>query len=265
MSTVVTEHSTNAFDWYDALWLRAYFEAQGSSNAVRPAGSPISSKRCGCFAPIPRSKCAACPACSMPTDLAAIRQEIAAVPRENLEMHEMRQFGRFVVHDWPPFTRLQEELTGYVSELAGEDLEPNYNFLSLYTHRGVCAPHLDSPSAKWTLDICIDQSEPWPIHFSPILPWPERAEASSAGATSDGGLTFEEAVLLPGDAVLFSGSSQWHYRDALPATGKKSFCDLLFFHYIPAGTRDLLRPSGWAERFGVPELNEIAHIREGEY
>jgi hypothetical protein len=63
---------------------------------------------------------------------------------------------------------MQRELVARVSDLVGEEVEPSYNFLSLYTRMGIFEPHLDAPSAKWTLDICIDQSEPWPIYFSQI-------------------------------------------------------------------------------------------------
>lgn len=256
---------TTGLDWYDAVWLRAYFDAQAVIERHAPAKLAEFVDAMRVFRTDPKFEARHLTGLFDAERLAEIRREVAAIPRDRLEMHEMRQFGRFVVHNWPPFSRLQETMTAEVSELAGEALEPNYNFLSLYTHRGVCAPHLDAPSAKWTLDICLDQSEPWPIHFSPILPWPERGEITAVPGAGEGGPPFEDVLLEPGDAVLFSGSSQWHYRDALPATGSKSFCDLLFFHYIPAGTRELLKPSGWAGLFGVPELNQVAGIRDGNY
>ncbi len=34
-------------------------------------------------------------------------------------------------------------------------------------------PHMDAPDAMWTLDICLEQSEPWPISFSQPVDWPE--------------------------------------------------------------------------------------------
>ena len=65
---------------------------------------------------------------------------------------------------------------------------------------------------------------------------------------------------MPGDAILFSGSSQWHYRDALPQGKAKGFCDLLFLHYIPKGTASIVRPANWAEHFGLPEIARIPGI-----
>lgn len=54
-----------------------------------------------------------------------------------------------------------------MSEAADEAVEAGYNaFLSLYDRLGVCPVHLDSPEAKWTLDLYIDQSVCWPIQVS---------------------------------------------------------------------------------------------------
>ena len=63
-------------------------------------------------------------------------------------------------------------------------------------------------------------------------------------------LRFTAYTLQPGQAVLFSGSSQWHYRDPMPPGAGRRFCDLLFLHYVPAGTRDASRPQAWAQLFG---------------
>jgi hypothetical protein len=83
----------------------------------------------------------------------AIRQVVASLTPADLELHEVKTFGRFVVHDHPFFTELQRQIVPLVSEAAGEPVEVSYNFLGLYGHRGVCAPHVDAPSAKWTLDL----------------------------------------------------------------------------------------------------------------
>jgi hypothetical protein len=250
--------------WYDSVWLGKYFAARDVIARVAPGRL---AEFCESFAPLRTD-----PACAVkelpglfdPPMLAAIAKTVAAIPKEKLELHELKRFGRFIVHDHPPFTELQHTLVQRVSEWAGEPVEPSYNFLSLYTKLGVCEPHLDAPSAKWTLDICIGQSEPWPIQFSQILPWPEaplelgddwRAEIK---ARPD--LQYQSKTLQPGDAILFSGSSQWHYRDAIPRGKGKQFCDLLFFHFIPAGTAELVRPGNWARLFAIPELAEIPGI-----
>jgi hypothetical protein len=66
-------------------------------------------------------------------------------------------------------------------------------------------------------------------------------------------MRFMPYTLWPGQAVVFSGSSQWHYRNAMPDASGRQFCDLLFFHFIPRGTGELVVPANWPRLFGVPE------------
>ncbi|MCY7281379.1 MAG: hypothetical protein LH610_10885 [Sphingomonas bacterium] len=107
---------------------------------------------------------------------AALRQNaISAASRTTpREKHEMLRFGRLIVHEAELCTELQAKLTDRISELVNEPVEPSYNFLSLYNNLGVCAVHMDAPSAKWTFDYCIEQSDPWPIYLSQVQPWPEK-------------------------------------------------------------------------------------------
>ncbi len=192
--------------------------------------------------------------------LAEVRRVVASLRPADLEIHEARRFGRFVVHDHPLLTELQGRTVDLVSEAAGEPVEPAYSFLSLYGSHGVCPLHMDAPEAKWTLDLCLDQGAPWPILFSQVRPWPEpgeqvwREEDWEERVKGSPSLRFTTVSLEPGEAVLFSGSGQWHYRDAIPAGRGKRFCDLLFFHYIPVGAAELVRPENWARLFGIPEL-----------
>jgi hypothetical protein len=191
------------------------------------------------------------------TVLADIEQAIRELAATQLELHEVRNFGRFIVHDHPFISELQQSIVGLVSEATGEPVEAGYNFISLYTERGVCPVHMDSPEAKWTLDLCIRQSEPWPIHLSQVVPWPEPSHYS--------GDDWEELIkhapdhkfapysLEPGNAILFSGSSQWHYRDPQPGSGH---CDLVFFHFVPRGMRATTKPANWPRLFRIPELAE---------
>jgi len=186
------------------------------------------------------------------------RAIIASIPQDSMKIHELQRFDRFVVHDWPAFTALQESMVDLVSQMAGEAVEPSYNFLSLYTHKGVCEPHLDAPSAKWTLDICIYQNAPWPIQFSQIVDWPgsdfELGDDWREDIKCDPSLQFRSETLTPGDALLFSGPNQWHYRDPYAQVGGKPHCDLLFFHFVPKGTLELVEPGNWARIFDVSAL-----------
>lgn len=267
MEGVSQEASRNGeLGWYDSSWLAKYIEGKAIVARVAP-------DRLGDFVhgfdvlrTPPDFKQRFVPGFLSATQHARIRETIREIPRDRIEFAEMPNFGRFLVRRWPAFTELQAELVDRVADLVGEPVEPSYNFLSLYTKMGVCRPHLDAPSAKWTLDICIDQSDPWPICFSRVVPWPETPEQLRAIApdriADDTSLGFNQEVLKPGDAVLFSGTNQWHYRDALPQGPGKKFCDLLFLHYIPYGAADLTQPKNWASRFGIPELAEMEGLDE---
>jgi len=108
---------------------------------------------------------------------------------------------------------------------------------------------------------CIDQSGPWPIHLSQIVRWPE-AFAQRGGdwagrIVNDPQYRFRPYLLEPGDALIFSGSSQWHHRESMAAPKKTGFATLLFFHFIPAGMRELVSPDQWARVFGVPALTAV--------
>ena len=105
-----------------------------------------------------------------------IRKALREVGTAQLESHELGAHGRFVVHDHPDLVGLQTVAAGALGELVGEKVDPAYSFIALYNRNGKCPVHLDAPVSKWTLDYCIEQSEPWPIHFSEVVAWPENFE-----------------------------------------------------------------------------------------
>ena len=257
----------NKIKWYDSVWLNKYLDAK--EIIARSYPSKLD-EFVDCFNVLrtrPDFKIKEINGLLDQEKLTLVRNTINEIPMNKMELHEAKRFGRFIVHDHPVFLKMQAELTDMVSEMVEEPVEPCYNFLSLYTRLGICEPHMDAPSAKWTLDICIDQSEPWPIHFSQIVPWPEdRGELGEdwqQAIKNDPALSFESKVLEPGNAILFAGSSQWHYRDALPQNTTRGFCNLLFFHYIPKGTSERIKSKNWARMFDIPELTEIAGIEDG--
>ncbi len=187
---------------------------------------------------------------------------VDAIPDAQLQKYEMFGFGRTLLHNQPRLTELQHEWTDRVASLVGEAVEPSYNFLSLYNNLGVCPPHMDSPEAKWTLDICLRHSAVWPILIGPVRSWPTKREYDPLGWQEQikGGEQFTEVRLAPGQAALFSGSSQWHYRERIPQVAKQNFVHLLFLHYIPVNCRMIANPHRWSDHFGIPALAEIREI-----
>jgi hypothetical protein len=252
------------FPWYDSDWLTKFVRAKAIVRAVKPgelAGFVDA------FRPLHTRLDFQVRLLENPFDectLGEIKQVIASLRPTDLEMHEIRMFGRFVVHNHPVLLQLQELTIPLVSEAVAEPVETAYNFLSLYTHKGVCPVHLDAPEAKWTLDVCIDQSAPWPIYLSRVHSWLEvegvdwQDQKWHDKVKQSPSLHFTPYTLQPGQAVIFSGSSQWHYREAIPDAGHTQFCTLLFFHFAPKGTTELVRPENWARLFDIPELIQVA-------
>lgn len=251
---------TKSFPWYDSQWLRRYVASKDLLAKIDPKLAEQFVESMQILRTPPDFQVQHLKTVFDEPTWSHIRETIRSLQPSDMELHEMKGFGRWVVHDHPVFNALQEEVTEMVSRLAGEPLESSYNFLSMYTKRGHCPAHMDAPQAKWTLDICINQSEPWDIHFSQVVPWPEEGieEADwQEQILADRNNQFSTFALSPGEAILFSGSSQWHYRMPLPDSNGKGFCDLLFFHFIPVGTGNITHEENWPALFGLPELEEI--------
>jgi hypothetical protein len=257
---VVVREKSERYPWYDSVWLTRYALAKDLIQRIRPEKLAEFVQAFECLKTRPDFQIKHF--CRVFDDAAMeqIKQAVRLLKREQLEMHEIQGFGRFVVHDHPFFTELQQSTVALVSDAAGEPVEASYNFLSMYTKLGVCPIHMDAPQAKWTLDVCVDQSERWPIYFSPIVPWPEHfaSDRDDWHESIKAEHSFSSYSLEPGQGVMFSGSSQWHYRDALPETGDgKQFCTLLFFHFVPRGMRETVEPKNWARLFDIPELLSV--------
>lgn len=249
-----------AFPWYDAHFLQMFEAAKRYLAMVRP--DKLDAFIAG-FEPVRTPRDFAVKQVSelfAPDVLQEIRQVVANLPDAGLEMHEAESFGRKVVHDQPYFMQLQQDLVPLVGKLVGREVEPGYNFLSLYGNSGKCALHMDHPLSMYTLDFCIDQSHEWPIYFSDVVEWPGADLMNNWDADAilnDPAIPFREYILRPNEAILFSGSSQWHYRKAMSQPG---FCNLLFFHYYPKGCRELVYFGNWPELFAIPELNALCDV-----
>lgn len=254
---------TQRLPWYDSQWLLRYLRAKEFVEARHPSrlGEFVAA-----FEPLrtrPSFRETLLERVFDEVELEEIRSISRAVRPDQLEMHEVQSHGRLVVHDDPALVSIQKKLLPRMEELVEEPLEVSYNFLAFYTQRGVCAPHLDAPDAKWTLDLCLEQTEPWPIHFSEIVPWPDRfpsADGEWPERIADPS-RFRSYTMEPGQSLVFSGSSQWHYRDAFPGKDPRRSCTLLFFHFFPRGARELVEWSNWERRLEIPGLADVVDGR----
>jgi len=247
-----------SYPWYDSVWLERYARAEKVIERVRPERLSEFVDTFRVLRTRPDFEVREFPRVFSDAALEDLERVVRGLKAAELERHELEGFGRYIVHDHPFITELQHSVVDLASEAAGEPVEPYYNFLSLYTKLGVCPVHMDAPNAKWTLDLCVRQSEPWPIHLSQVVPWPEHAgydpDDWEEAIKQDPANQFKPYSLEPGNAIFFSGSSQWHYRDPHPGEGEDQFCDLVFFHFVPLGMKEKVRPENWAGLFDVPEL-----------
>lgn len=261
--TTISRPVSDTYPWYDSLWLENYSRARKIIEEVKPEILDEFESSMRVFHTRENFREIIFDEFFDEEKIGKIRQEINSLKPDQLELHEARDFRRFVVHNNPFFSSLQREITPIISDSLGEPVEVSYNFLSLYKSGGICPMHMDSPEAKWTLDICLDQTTPWPIFFSRPYSWheitdmdwsaPDWQESVKNSTDSD----FRSHTLYPGQAILFSGSSQWHYRDKISEAGPNTKCDLLFFHFIPKNTSRLLNAKNWADIFGVSQLNQL--------
>jgi hypothetical protein len=246
------------FPWYDSGWLARYVRAKEFIARRHPARLTDFVEALRPLHTRPDFREKLLDDFFTPQQADTVRAAFEGLKPEMLDTSEIGLHGRFVVEDHPGLAGLHAEVTPRASELAGEALEPAYTFIALYNRNGKCAVHLDAPHSKWTLDYCIEQSEPWPVCFSDVVAWPETYTQNGADWETDikrsGGHAFNSYSLAPGQAVFFSGSSQWHYREPFANPNPQSHCSLLFLHFAVAGARDLTEWKGWESRFDIPGL-----------
>lgn len=250
----------NPFPWYDSEWLHSYVRTKRYLVRRRPELIQAFEEKLAPLRTDPAFKTLRLPRLLDEQTLREARELIQHGLSRWKSDHEWEDFGRYVVHDHPFFVDLQRQLTPRMAEWVGEEVEPRYCFLSLYRDLGQCPVHMDSPTAKWTLDICINQSSPWPLYVGPTQPWPEQfrwGREKKWEQRIKQVHPFEPVTLEPGDGAIFSGSAQWHYREAIPNLDKNPHCDLVFLHYVPKGYGQISNPGSWAETFGEPRLKKL--------
>ena len=156
-------------------------------------------------------------------------------------LHDQGDFSRRYGHNIDIFHHLHNQLTDFASEQFGEKVKPSYSFLSLYDNNGICPLHIDRDQCRYTIDYLIqqDRPEPWPIYIGQPISDKKRAQRVEAGtahpetdediAQVKSNQKFTTVEMQPNDAVLYSGTHQWHYRDRI----KSGTADLAFFHFVP--------------------------------
>lgn len=130
---------------------------------------------------------------------------------------EAERFNRWHYHNPPVLVQAHHTATliGRASRHFRQNLRPSYAFLSMYGRDGVCPLHTDRPQCYATVDYMVSTDaklRAWPLYID--------------------GVPYE---LQPGEAVLYSGTGQPHYRNPLDEDSDATFANLAFFHFVDAG------------------------------
>lgn len=127
-----------------------------------------------------------------------------------------------------------DHLTMLACKILRENVKPSYNFIAYYEKNGVLPMHADKPDCYLTIDVCINQAQPWPIYinnttivdegeFTDYYAFkPEQIKKYEVG--------MKEYILEPGDAIAFSGTRCPHYRNTIQ---QGNFCHMILFHFVP--------------------------------
>ena len=97
-------------EWYDSVWLNAYYAATDVVARVAPSRLDDFVRSFDILRTNIGIATRYLPGVLSSEMLEHVRGVIQAVPKDNLELHEMQAFGRFVVHDIPEFSELQNSL-----------------------------------------------------------------------------------------------------------------------------------------------------------
>lgn len=154
---------TKHFPWYDAVWLNRYVETKRIIRDVAPDKLDMFEELLAPLRTRPDFKPIRLTNFLSEDFLRQTKAFIADLPNDQKETHEIFRFGRTVLHNHELFNEHHRAITAQVGELVSEEVEPSYNFLSLYYNMGVCEVHMDAPEAKYTVDLLIEQTVDWPI------------------------------------------------------------------------------------------------------
>ena len=123
---------SESYPWYDSHWLAEYSRCKALIGQIRPAALSGFVDALRVFETRLDFQTTMLDRIFDADELPDIRGLVADVQPTDLELHEARMFGRFVIHNHPPFTELQRRMVPRISEVVGEDVEVSHNFLSLY-------------------------------------------------------------------------------------------------------------------------------------
>jgi hypothetical protein len=127
--------------------------------------------------------------------------------KKTLMDYESQIYHRYSIHNPSFLIKIHEQLTTVAEDKFQTKLKKSYCFLSMYLKgEGICPLHTDRPQCKYSIDLCLDQLEPWSIFVNDL-----------------------EFMLKPNQALLYSGTDHPHYRNKIQP---HNYATLAFFHFV---------------------------------
>ncbi len=154
-----------------------------------------------------------------PFHVAALRRYYRSLIRSGkIRLGDAQSPLRYVVHNEPVARFFHQQLTGMISNLAGEPLKPSYVYLASYLAGAELEKHTDREQCEFSITLSLDYSPepdlatPWPICLQ----------------TSTGTIAVHQAL---GDGLAYRGTQLPHFRHPL---GPGQTSTSIFFHYVAA-------------------------------
>jgi len=132
-------------------------------------------------------------------------------------------------HLYRPLTTFLWGLTPIVSQLAGADLLPSYDYFRIYRKDDICRVHSDRPSCEHSVSLTLAYSDgqPWALQIgSDRVTGPEHLREEF------GKEPYSSVAMQPGDAVLYRGTDLRHGRIE---PNPNQWSAHLFLHWVDRG------------------------------
>jgi hypothetical protein len=179
------------------------------------------------------------------SSLAYIQRYVTEVKASGALQMDAERFFRAYKKDDPFFHKLLRMITPQAQALFGPDVRPNFSFMSCYLpDQGFCPVHYDVPECHRTIEVCLNQREPWPLFINHRDSETNARVLRRMAEAGNYRLTLSEMeelkregtayLMQPGDAICYSGTGNAHWRETIQPG---NFCDLVFFHFA---TEELL-------------------------
>lgn len=117
----------------------------------------------------------------------------------------------YAVGRLPIFEKLLDNMTSVMENITEKSLFPTYSYGRIYYHESELKKHKDRPSCEYSASVCLDtDSVQWPL------------------CIIDKNEIEHQVIQNPGDAVIYKGCEQVHWRDMFYGTNHSQ----VFLHYV---------------------------------